>query len=372
MRRRLMRRGLRRRRCRRRGGGAGRAGGALRAGGRWRRCWPFRRSLSLLLVRADTAFQDEALYLWAGHLQWAHWLHGAAVPPFAYYFSGAPVIYPPLGALADCRRGPGRRPDPVAGVHAGGNNAAVGHRRAAVRAPGRVLRRRAVRRPGPDAAPGLVRHLRRHVGIPDRAGRLVRDPGRPAGRGDRLDARGGSRAGAGQRRGVLLGPVRPGRARARAAHRAAIRRQARRPAGRDAADRRGRAAHRGHPDRRQRLPHRDRADNPDPRGRHRHPADRARRFLVLGRPHRRPGRVRRHHQLGQPPRTRPDRPARGPGHRRDRRPAGTGEPAHRRLAEQARRPRRLVRRHRRRLRHRQIHRHRARRAAPAPSSAGPA
>jgi hypothetical protein len=57
--------------------------------------------LSLRLVRADTAFQDEALYLWAGHLQWAHWLHGAAVPPFAYYFSGAPVIYPPIGALAD-------------------------------------------------------------------------------------------------------------------------------------------------------------------------------------------------------------------------------------------------------------------------------
>src|SRR5450755_4973946 len=57
--------------------------------------------LSIRLVGANTAFQDEALYLWAGHLQWAHWLHGAAVPPFAYYFSGAPVIYPPIGALAD-------------------------------------------------------------------------------------------------------------------------------------------------------------------------------------------------------------------------------------------------------------------------------
>ena len=58
-------------------------------------------ALSLRLVGADTAFQDEAAYLWAGHLEWAHWLHGAAVPPFSYYFSGAPVIYPPLGALAD-------------------------------------------------------------------------------------------------------------------------------------------------------------------------------------------------------------------------------------------------------------------------------
>src|SRR6266851_1068243 len=49
--------------------------------------------LSLRLVRADTAFQGEALYLWAGHLQWAHWLHGTPLPPFSAYFSGAPVIY---------------------------------------------------------------------------------------------------------------------------------------------------------------------------------------------------------------------------------------------------------------------------------------
>jgi Dolichyl-phosphate-mannose-protein mannosyltransferase len=57
--------------------------------------------LSLRLVWADTAFQDEAAYLWAGHLQWAQWLHGASVPPFSAYFSGSPVIYPPIGALAD-------------------------------------------------------------------------------------------------------------------------------------------------------------------------------------------------------------------------------------------------------------------------------
>jgi Dolichyl-phosphate-mannose-protein mannosyltransferase len=88
--------------------------------GRWRRnrwpsvrrvgvpsAWPLlvilvvQAALSLRLVGADTAFQDEATYLWAGHLEWAHWLHGVAVPPFAAYFSGAPVIYPPLGALAD-------------------------------------------------------------------------------------------------------------------------------------------------------------------------------------------------------------------------------------------------------------------------------
>src|SRR5215470_9431783 len=58
-------------------------------------------ALSLRLVWADTAFQDEATYLWAGHLEWAHWLHGAPIPPFPTYFSGAPVLYPPLGALAD-------------------------------------------------------------------------------------------------------------------------------------------------------------------------------------------------------------------------------------------------------------------------------
>jgi len=58
-------------------------------------------ALSVRLFWADTAFQDEATYLWAGHLEWAHWLHGTPIPPFPAYFSGAPVIYPPLGALAD-------------------------------------------------------------------------------------------------------------------------------------------------------------------------------------------------------------------------------------------------------------------------------
>jgi 4-amino-4-deoxy-L-arabinose transferase-like glycosyltransferase len=58
-------------------------------------------ALSLRLVWANTAFQDEALYLRAGHLEWAHWLHGAAIPAFPSYFSGAPVLYPPLAALAD-------------------------------------------------------------------------------------------------------------------------------------------------------------------------------------------------------------------------------------------------------------------------------
>jgi 4-amino-4-deoxy-L-arabinose transferase-like glycosyltransferase len=58
-------------------------------------------ALSLRLVWANTAFQDEGLYLWAGHLEWAHWLHGTPIPAFAYYFSGAPFLYPPLGAVAN-------------------------------------------------------------------------------------------------------------------------------------------------------------------------------------------------------------------------------------------------------------------------------
>jgi len=57
--------------------------------------------LSLRLVWSNTAFQDEGLYLRAGHLEWARWLHGAPIPDFPSYFSGAPVIYPPVGALAD-------------------------------------------------------------------------------------------------------------------------------------------------------------------------------------------------------------------------------------------------------------------------------
>jgi hypothetical protein len=74
---------------------------------RTQRSWPLlavlaaQAALSLRLVWANTAFQDEALYLRAGHLEWAHWLHGSPIPDFPAYFSGAPVIYPPVGALVD-------------------------------------------------------------------------------------------------------------------------------------------------------------------------------------------------------------------------------------------------------------------------------
>jgi 4-amino-4-deoxy-L-arabinose transferase-like glycosyltransferase len=57
-------------------------------------------ALSLRLVWSNTASQDEALYLWSGRMEWSSLLHGTPVPPFATFFSGAPVIYPPLGAVA--------------------------------------------------------------------------------------------------------------------------------------------------------------------------------------------------------------------------------------------------------------------------------
>ncbi len=56
--------------------------------------------LSLRLIWSNTAFPDEALYLWSGRLEWAHWLHRASIPNFPTYFSGAPVVYPPFGAMA--------------------------------------------------------------------------------------------------------------------------------------------------------------------------------------------------------------------------------------------------------------------------------
>jgi dolichyl-phosphate-mannose-protein mannosyltransferase len=56
--------------------------------------------LALRLVWSNTAFEDEAEYLWYGHLEWQHWLlHGSPVPQD--FLSGAAQIYPPLGALAD-------------------------------------------------------------------------------------------------------------------------------------------------------------------------------------------------------------------------------------------------------------------------------
>jgi hypothetical protein len=57
--------------------------------------------LSLRLVWSNTPFQDEALYLWTGHLEITHLLYHMPLRQPEAYLSGAPVIYPIIGAIAD-------------------------------------------------------------------------------------------------------------------------------------------------------------------------------------------------------------------------------------------------------------------------------
>jgi 4-amino-4-deoxy-L-arabinose transferase-like glycosyltransferase len=75
-----------------------------------RRTWVSRAVLAgILCLQAvlslrmhNTAFEDEALYLYSGHMEIVHWLHGVSQQGnYAAVFSGAPVLYPVLGALAD-------------------------------------------------------------------------------------------------------------------------------------------------------------------------------------------------------------------------------------------------------------------------------
>ncbi|MFC1400602.1 MULTISPECIES: glycosyltransferase family 39 protein [Streptacidiphilus] len=75
-----------------------------------RRAWLGRAALlvillaqALLSVRLhNTAFQDEALYIYAGHMEIAHIFHGAPlVYSYASYFSGSPALYPVLAGAVD-------------------------------------------------------------------------------------------------------------------------------------------------------------------------------------------------------------------------------------------------------------------------------
>src|SRR5690349_13961554 len=75
-----------------------------------RRIWVSRLVLlALLVIQAglslrlqNTAFEDEALYLFAGHAEIDHLLHGTPLyGAFDSYFSGAPVLYPVLAAAVD-------------------------------------------------------------------------------------------------------------------------------------------------------------------------------------------------------------------------------------------------------------------------------
>jgi hypothetical protein len=58
---------------------------------------------ALLTLRLqNTAFDDEALYLYAGHLEIEAWTGaGPPHPEFVSYFSGSPYLYPPVAAALD-------------------------------------------------------------------------------------------------------------------------------------------------------------------------------------------------------------------------------------------------------------------------------
>jgi 4-amino-4-deoxy-L-arabinose transferase-like glycosyltransferase len=81
---------------------------------RWRvnagalsRRWPLALILGMQVLACvstlqNTAFQDEALYLYAGRILIHHWLGGPApLDHYAFYFSGYPGIYPVIGAFLD-------------------------------------------------------------------------------------------------------------------------------------------------------------------------------------------------------------------------------------------------------------------------------
>jgi hypothetical protein len=79
-----------------------------------RRAWVSRAVLlcilavqaALSLRLSNTAFQDEALYLAAGHSELANLLHGTPLPrDYAAYFSGSPQLYPVLAAIVDSKSG---------------------------------------------------------------------------------------------------------------------------------------------------------------------------------------------------------------------------------------------------------------------------
>lgn len=58
-------------------------------------------ALSVRLLWSNTAEIDEGFYLSSGYLELSHLFRHAAMPDVASFMSGAPVVYPPLGALAN-------------------------------------------------------------------------------------------------------------------------------------------------------------------------------------------------------------------------------------------------------------------------------
>ena len=72
--------------------------------------WPVIGILALQVVVSltalhNTAFQDEALYLYAGRQIIHHWNGGPVPIDYAFYFSGYPYIYPVVGGFLDMAGG---------------------------------------------------------------------------------------------------------------------------------------------------------------------------------------------------------------------------------------------------------------------------
>ncbi len=70
---------------------------------RWPLLWilAFQALFSWILLQ-NTAFQDEALYVYAGRQIWQAWLGGPPLyDPYSYYFSGDPYFYPLIGGALD-------------------------------------------------------------------------------------------------------------------------------------------------------------------------------------------------------------------------------------------------------------------------------
>ncbi|MER8183991.1 hypothetical protein [Kitasatospora sp. NPDC094015] len=57
--------------------------------------------LSARLIGTTTAFIDEGTYIYAGHQEFDHLVHGENVATYETFFSGVPVLYPVLVALVD-------------------------------------------------------------------------------------------------------------------------------------------------------------------------------------------------------------------------------------------------------------------------------
>lgn len=57
--------------------------------------------MALRLVWSNTAFIDEATYLYAGSQELRHWFLGTPVQDYQTFLSGSPALYPPIGAIAN-------------------------------------------------------------------------------------------------------------------------------------------------------------------------------------------------------------------------------------------------------------------------------